>query len=215
MGKTQLGVLGDVSGKVGPVVFSKWKGIGIVKARPAFKKNRQVTDKQQAQLDRFKLVGDFVKMMAGLFNVTYTDIKGGMTGSNSALAQIMSNAVTGIYPDLKLDYSKVSIAQGRLPVGDFTPATADATGMLTFNWSDDSASSIGSAKPDDKAIVVAWCEENQHGNYSIGPALRSDKQATLSVQSFKGKTVHTWLAFISASDKHTSRSVYTGSVLVP
>jgi hypothetical protein len=215
MGRTQSGVLGNVSGKVGPVVFSSWNGIDVVKARPRFKKNRQLSEKQLAQNERFRLVGDFVKTMANLFKVTFKDFKGGMTGSNSAFAHMIHNAVTGTYPDFKFDYSKASIAQGRLPISNVAPATVDAAGVLNFQWTHDPNSLIGSAKGDDKVILVAWCEETQLGTYTIGPKMRSDAQATLAVQNYKGKTVHTWLAFISDSGKHTSPSVYTGSILVP
>jgi hypothetical protein len=215
MGRTQSGPLGQVSGKVGPVVFSTWNGVDYVRAMPRFKKNRQLSEKQIAQLAKFKLVGDFVKTMADLFAITFKDFKGGMTGSNSAFAQVMNNAVTGIYPNFQLDYSKALISHGRLPIGNTTPIAVDPAGLLNFQWTDDSVGGLGSAKGDDKAILVAWCEEMGRCIYSIGPAVRSATQATLALQSFKGKTVHSWLAFISADGKKTSPSAYMGSILVP
>jgi hypothetical protein len=51
--------------------------------------------------------------------------------------------------------------------------------------------------------------------YTIGPALRSGATANLPVPGYRGKTVHTWLSFISANDKLVATSVYTGSILVP
>jgi len=47
MGKTQLGILGDISGRVGPVVGANWNGINIVRARP--KRSRKDPTQQQTE----------------------------------------------------------------------------------------------------------------------------------------------------------------------
>jgi hypothetical protein len=48
--------------------------------------------------------------------------------------------------------------------------------------------------------------------FSIGPAKRSDETAELEVAAFAGKTVHTWIAFVSGSA--VANSCYCGSVIV-
>ncbi|WP_394330967.1 DUF6266 family protein, partial [Hydrotalea flava] len=43
---------------------------------------------------------------------------------------------------------------------------------------------------------------------------RSTEQAVMDVSQFSGKTVETWIGFISADGKEIANSLYTGQVAV-
>ena len=107
MGKYNQGVLGQFSGKVGPVVGSSWKGIGYLRSNARKKKNRDVSVKTEIQRAKFKLASSFVKAIASLLATTFPDAKARMTGRNNALSSVLQQAITGDYPDLRIEYSKV------------------------------------------------------------------------------------------------------------
>jgi hypothetical protein len=50
--------------------------------------------------------------------------------------------------------------------------------------------------------------------YSTDAADRSEEAASFDASEFVGKTVQTWIAFISESGKDVATSIYTGEVLV-
>ena len=55
MGKYNQGVLGQFSGKVGPVVGSSWKGIGYLRSNARKTRNRDASMKTEIQTAKFKL----------------------------------------------------------------------------------------------------------------------------------------------------------------
>lgn len=150
--------------------------------------------------------------MKDLLAITYLDYAGKMTGANSALRYTLKNAVSGVYPDLQVDYNMAIVSRGSLPVSPAMQVVPGAAGAVRFQWTDNSG--IGAAKATDKAILVAYCEELDQCVYTIGPALRSAGNAELPLSLLTGKEVHTWLAFISENGKDTASSVYTGSITV-
>ena len=65
-------------------------------------------------------------------------------------------------------------------------------------------------------MLVAFCPETGRSVYLMEGGLRSGLTQTLDTSIFAGKTVETWLAFLSADKKQSSDSVYTGSItLIP
>ncbi|HEV8286381.1 MAG TPA: DUF6266 family protein [Chitinophagaceae bacterium] len=211
MARYSKGILGAFSGTVGTVVGSKWKGIEYMRSKSG-KKNSTPTPAQEVHRAKFSLVGKFIQSMSGLFPVTFKDYANQMTGSNYVFSYTMENVVTGDYPDLKLDYNLALIAKGSLPNAEKPSAVKDGTGVIKFNWMDNSGS--GFAKPNDKAIMVAYCEELNQCQFKLAGANRAAGTDSLNVPAFSGKQVHTWLAFISETGEDVATSIYTGVVTV-
>jgi hypothetical protein len=61
-----------------------------------------------------------------------------------------------------------------------------------------------------------YCEERHESYYDIKDgALRSDGNDILELPAkLSGKTVHTWLSFISENGKDIAPSIYTGQLTV-
>jgi hypothetical protein len=213
MARMTKGPMGKFRGKVGTIVGSDWKGQQIIRSLPDVS-NVEPTAPQLVQRAQMKATVNFIKPLKELVSVTFKERTANQTGFNAATKYNFRNALAGDYPNYVIDFTKTLVADGSLPRTFVNPVTADpAGGILKFVWTDNSG--IASAKATDKVILVAYCEELKDCVYTIGPALRSEATANLAVPGYRGKTVHTWLSFISANDRFVATSVYTGSILVP
>jgi hypothetical protein len=123
MGRYHQGVLGEFSGKVGPVIGSSWKSIGYMRSQPRKVKNRKVSAKAEIQRAKFGLAANFVKAIKDLLAITLPNITDKMTARNNALSNVLQQAMTGEYPDLRIEYSKVFVASGLLSL-TINPAAA-------------------------------------------------------------------------------------------
>jgi Family of unknown function (DUF6266) len=210
MGKYDGGILGDFNGKVGAVIGTRWRGIKVMKSKgPSKRKNNsQAQVEQQA---KFKLAVAFVKRMRNLFKITFKLYAQQKTARNNAVAGTVKEAVTGIYPNYAIDYSKVLISKGGLE-DETNPTITITAGVINWQWNFNGDQNGANGK--DKTIVVAFCPFHNHGLYQVYGPLRETNAATLNVTPFMGQTVHTWLAFIKEDSSEISDSTYTGQIVV-
>lgn len=211
MGKFSKGILGGFSGKVGNVVGGNWKGIDYMRSKSSFK-NLNPSEAQLAQQLKFGMCIRFVQSMSGLLEKSFNNFAVKKTGINSALSYTLKNAVTGTYPLFSIDYANVLVSRGDLP-NVLGPAIVMGAGsLLVYSWTDNSG--VGVAKPTDKAMPAAYCPDLNQCIYLTAGATRSSLTETLNLASFSGKTVETYLGFVSEIGLNVAGSIYTGSVLV-
>jgi hypothetical protein len=122
----------------------------------------------------------------------------------------MNLAITGNYPDTRLDYKEVLVSKGALPAPVQATAMADEEANIVFSWADNSGS--GTAKKDDLVILVAYFPALRQAIFSSGSAVRADCDSLLKTQVLKGFTAETWLGFLSNDEKNASNSGYSGRV---
>jgi hypothetical protein len=210
MATFEKGFLHTFSGTIGPVVGSSWRGKPNMRSLP---KPRSYTS--QAQLEqqaRFGKVMEFLYPFKHLIKFTYQEVSAGMTPMNSAVSFILRNALIGTYPNFSIDHASVLIARGSLPGASLPSASAAGSGCIHFSWGDNSG--IGSAKPRDRAVLVAYCGAEKSSAYFLEGLFRNTGSGILSCESWRGKTVHTWMAFLSANGRYVSPSTYTGALQV-
>lgn len=212
MGTINKGILGGFSGTVGTVIGGSWKGIDYMRSQPA-RRSGTLTPAQIDQQLKFKLVVSFVQSFAALAMITFRNYAAKMTGTNSAVSYLLKNAVTGVSPNYTLNYSLVLISRGDLPnAGNPVAVLGAQAGDITFNWTNNAG--VGKAKPDDKAVLMLYCPATNQSVYTTGSALRSAQTETLDVSIFSGKTVETYIGFMSADGKDVATSIYTGQLTV-
>ena len=155
---------------------------------------------------------NFISPLAKLLEVTFGDRAIKMTGINIAFRYNYQNALTGIFPTFHLDYSKVVISKGSLnPAGSPTAASIGG-GIVKFDWTNNSGISL--EKGTDTCVLVIHCPELKRSLYiQEGPA-RSTGTASFDSGNFMGKTVETWIGFMSADKKEVSTSDYTGQLVI-
>ena len=91
-------------------------------------------------------------------------------------------------------------------------AAAVGDGLVKFRWKDNSGIAMSNAT--DKCIAVVYCPELKRSVYTTAGAERSNCEHTIHAWEFTGKTVETWIGFISAEGDHVATSIYTGLLLV-
>jgi hypothetical protein len=211
MAKFEKGILGSFRGRVGTVVGASWKGTDYIKSRNS-KSSKPPTEKQTEQRARFAFVMKFISPIAELYAHTFKDVSAKMTGINSAFRYNYDHALTGTYPAFAMDYSKVLISKGQLHNAINPTASAAGGGIIKFGWGDNSGNAMANA--DDKSILVVYCRELDQYVYTTTGAARNAGSDSLNVGNFTGKTVETWVGFITADGKDVATSVYTGELVV-
>jgi hypothetical protein len=203
MAKYHSGYLAPFDSKPGTAIGSRRKNINYLHSRMS------PSPGQQAQMARFTLVGRFIRSMSALFKTTFKDHAGDTTEHNYVFSYTIKNAITGNYPDLKLDYSNALVAQGNLPNVVDPSASNDGWGLIGWRWTDNSGE--GTAMRKDKAILIAYCEELNRCEFKLPGTNRKAAKDFMQVFAFWGKPVQTWISFI-AEDGNIATSIYTGAV---
>ena len=206
------GILGTVVGKTGPVVSYIRFGQNISRSKGNTRKNRIETPARKMQRQKIKICNDFTRAFAGSGFFTRSFPAYGHTGSgyNRATSCIMNLAIVNT-PVISIAWPKVLISKGPLAPVEYASALVNGEGNIVFNWTNNSGD--GTAKKNDKAVIVAYFPETREAVYRFSTAERKDETAILEVKAVAG-TAHTWLGFLSADEVHAANSVYTGSLVV-
>lgn len=211
MAQFNQSAFGDIQGKVGNMVVSKWKGKHVAKRKPG-KSSKPATAAQTEQRKKVKLTGRFMRNVKEVVSLCYRDRSGSVPGFSAAMGDVLVNGIAGTYPDYSINYSEVLLSRGdiRQP---FKPTVASAKiDTVTFSWTTNSG--MGKSRPDDKAVMVAYCEKLDVSAYIIEGPPRSSGTGELELPGFGGEEVHTWIAFISADGKDVCNSIYAGKVTI-
>jgi hypothetical protein len=210
MGTHKRGILGNFSGKVGTVVGSKWKGVWVMRGLTDAKRGKPNPAQQQQQA-KFSLMVKFLQPLSSLVGQTYDISPAEMSGFNKALSDNIRNAITGAFPALAIDYSKVVLSKGALLNVNTVAATSAASGKLAFTWTDNSG---GTVLPTDTAFVAVYSADMNRWIFAQHAAPRNAGTYSLDVTAFSGKAVQTYIGFLSADGQSVSNSLYTGQVNV-
>ncbi len=207
MAKLSQGINGPFSGKVGAVVGYTWKGIAVMRGRPS-QRTKPFTPKELNHQAKFRLMNKFLKPANGLLNVTFAHLAIGMSAFNKAFSYNVKNAITGVQPNLAIDYGMALISRGDLPGAESASISTVSPGLLHFTWTDNSGK--GKAKQTDKVFVAIYQEEIANWEYQLDIATRNLGKCEMVMKNFPGKSGQTFIGFISADGKDASDSVYTG-----
>jgi len=202
------GILGPFSGKIGNVVGSSWNGIPVIKAKPV-RKNFEVSALQQLQRARFQLIMNFLQPLTELLNQTFKKSAVGMSCLNKALSE-NRHAVSGDYPAMAIDFPKIVMSKGKLPLGEPPILVSPEAGKLLLTWK--TGDGINRLLTAGSAFIAAYCEEFNRwifGQYQIADSMNS---FLLNVAPFNGKQVQTYIGFISKGSQRFSESRYMGQI---
>ena len=218
MGKYKQGILGPFSGRVGNIIGTFWKGKCIMRIRAANYSDANSIP-QQTQRMKWKLASAFAKANERLISLGFGAADTGLTAYNSALKWNIPEAITGVFPELKFDFSKASLSRGTLTEATGFSAVSNQAGKLTIAYDDNSDNMTAFA--DDQMHLSIINSDN--GNVII-PAEELERSTeggiiTLPGQ-FSGKRVYV-LGFFArkgitkvTNPNQVSNTVYFGQVLV-
>jgi hypothetical protein len=211
MGTYKKGVLGPFSGKVGTVIGSTWNGIEYMRSLPKAS-TKAATDLQLTQRTKFGFANGFLGPISSLLNQGFKSQAVGKTGFNMASSHLISECITGVYPDFDIDYAKVLFSKGALEGAWSAGVTSSLVGQIELNWDDNSG--FGTAKPTDKMVALIYNPAKSKFVYTLeNGAVRSAGSDIISMPAqFAGDTVHVWIAFMKSDKTSFSTSIYVGEI---
>lgn len=204
MGEIKQGILGGFSGRVGTVVGSSWKDVSYMRAL-AISVNNPRTPKQQNQRGKFALCMNFLGAITPYVRTGYRLFAQDRTAFNAAMSYLLRHAMTGSFPDLKMDYNSALVARGSLmPVYDATASLAD--NKISFVWKDNSG--MGDARATDLAMPLVYNKVKGEAVYSLAAGTRKDSKAELSLPaSWADDALAVYLAFCNENSTRVTNSV--------
>jgi uncharacterized protein DUF6266 len=210
MARIPNGILGGFIGTAGNVSGYMRNGQNFLRSRRR-KSSGPMSAKRLAQQQKIKVCNEFTGPFCGtgFFHKTFPAYGHTGTGFNRATSAIMNLAIVGTYPDIAIEYQQALISQGPLPPARNASALSN-DGNIEFKWEDNTGT--GSAKENDKVILVAYFPATQTAFFTTGTAIRKDEQAVLETSIFQGETAETWIGFLSPDEKDAANSVYSGRI---
>ena len=211
MGVIAQGILGGFSGKVGNVVGASWKGIHVIRIKPASVANPR-TEGQVNQRNKFSATLEFLQPSLAFIKQGYRFYANKMSAFNAAMSYVIQNAITGTAPTFMVDYATALVSRGKLE-GVLGGDASEATGNVTVTWTDNSAN--GNARPDDKVMLLVYNATTGDSTILLDdPATRVDATITTAVSATTGDILQVYLAFQAADGSMVSNSTRVAAVQV-
>ncbi|WP_316748801.1 DUF6266 family protein [Pedobacter gandavensis] len=202
------GPQGHLNGKVGNLVFYMLNGQPVVRliGRKGKPSKLQLANYQEMAVTTKLLsgMGSFIKLGYGL------QAKGTVHNAhNLATSYHKKQALTGEYPNIRIDYSKVKLSQGVMP------ETADlkiekVAGGLEITWDPTHTYEL---KHNDSVMVMICCPETGKDKEYLNIARRSEGKCFIPLyEDVLNQQIEPYISFISADGESVSDSVYLGNL---
>ena len=205
----QRGLLYPISGRIGDKIYCIRNGVSYIRSLPK-KTTKAPTEKQLIHRAKFSLVMGFLFPIISILNESYRRINPKKSGTKMAFNQIFREALIGEYPDMEIDYSKVSLIRGglRCPMGNAKYVAG--TNELDFNWSSGRWDCI----PNDQLIVLIYSSQQNEFWYNLDMGVyREQEFCSIPVpRDFIGHEIHVWLGCQSVDKRSYSDTVYMGKI---
>jgi hypothetical protein len=209
MGVIQQGILGAVSGRIGPVVGGSWKGIAYLRGYQGTVAQPN-TAAQVAQKTRMRAIVEISQLfLAQIIKPLNDRFAVHMSGYNLFVSRnIEFISGTGVPTFASLIFS-----QGTL-TGFDTLAASSTNGDpdVDLTWVDNSGT--GTAQATDEVYVAIMNATNQAYGQSGGSATRSDAAVTvtMSANNTSADQLHIYASYRTASGFAVSNSEYVSEV---
>jgi hypothetical protein len=212
MGTRSGSPLGDMSGKVGTIVLTKWKGINVVKSIPS--KAKKVSFLQLRQRNLFKSVMQFLEGVTDVIKLGYQLPKNAaMSEMNMAASYHLLNAVVGEYPDYSIDLSKVKFTNPITSTekGWNSKFTGGKNLAFEVNWELNPFPEKVTCR-NDNAVVVIYDSTSRKFMYEATNERSALSYSFSELIGLTGHDFYGWLFFISADGKRVSETEYLGMI---
>jgi len=212
MARIRNGIFGGFTGKIGNVEGFIRNGNAYV--RPARRKsNKPPTEKQLAARMRLKVVNSFINRMTPFVGVGFALASKGQTASANNLAKgyQLNHALTGDYPNIRIDYSKVSLCRGDMQIIVDSTVSVTVEGLV-FTWQTDPMMDSYSSRS--QTMLMIYSPELGRSVYRIGGAYSYTRSEFVPLTAeFKGRELHCYIAFAADDRQGISNSEYLGVVV--
>lgn len=210
MGTYSKSNFGEIEGKVGEAVASKWRGKKVLRSSPG-KRKKGPSFLQKAAQAKMILSAAKLSPVKDVLDIGFRDKKlTGITGYNAAVrAFINGYAIAGEYPDLEIDYSKMQFSPNN--------GSVQALSKLKSTLHEESLSIVWkvqintrNASAEDMIFVVLYNQTTEF--YMVDDsAKRIAGMLTVDIDAEPGEIIHAWIFCVSSDYNHTSKTQYLGS----
>lgn len=211
MAKLKHGVFGPFSGKIGAVVGATWKGIPYIRQTP--KEKATPTPRSAAQVaneQKMKFTNDLLVPFHPYVTIGFQNLAIQKTAISAAYSVNFHQAITGEYPDLGVDFTKMVLSAGPLPVLNQPVMQLIAADTLELSWQQNTNRK---AAFDDQVMLVVYSPELKIADGFTGGAKRSAKQCVFRFEPILiGKMLEVYVSVSSLDRKRIANSVYLGRI---
>jgi len=206
------GIAKGFSGTIDGLIYSQQPdGTTTVKTSPRTSSKLptklQLSSRQDIKIcsEFFRPIEDFIK-----FGFQLEKKLKGWNAHNAAASYLRKNAITGEYPERRIDYKSVLVTKGKMPLAQGVQVVVTELGF-TFTW--DAKPELKGLYYSDQVMLMAYFPDLQDAVYLTAGAQRVRQTELLMLGSIpKGSLAEVYLSFISDNHKRISNSVHLGQL---
>lgn len=210
MGKAFNGPYGHIQGKVGGLVHYMLKGQPIVRAVGV--NTKPPTQKQKANRQAMAVTMELLRPALRFINAGF-QLEAADTTSNPhnlATSYNKKHALKGEYPNISVDYGKVMVSKGELPLAGNMKMEQENNG-IRISW-DPKHQDLGDYA-DDLAMVLVLHPATQQAYCLLNAGHRGAGSCFVEVEGNKSTAqTEVYLCFRSSDGMNISDSVYLGNL---
>lgn len=209
MGKSFNGPYGHLNGKVGKLVHYMLKGQPIVRVVGAPSKKR--SHKQKANQQAMSVIMNLLRPASRFINAGFELMARDTVWNphNLAVSYNKRQALKGEYPKLSVDYSKVQLSQGDLPLAKKLEMKREENG-IRISW--DPAMQDQGDYDDDMVMVMTLYPEKDKANCILNATQRGTGSCFIPLEHPEGTQIEVYLAFKSSDGSGVSDTAYLGNL---
>ena len=210
MAKIKAGILGPLSGKLGPVIGGTWKGIPYIRMNKEADITRKRSPAQLANEEKFKFVNDWLVPFHPFITIGFSNLAIGKTAIAAALKANYKTVFTGLAPNIAVAYDQFQLSSGILPGVLNVNISFSGPEVIQLTWEQNA---IKGTAYNDQLMLVLYSEELMACDGFAGAVNRSRQQYNFMIQGeMTGKPLHAWLSLTSLERRNISDSIYLGII---
>ena len=209
MAYLKKGLLGPVTGKVGTLVGSSWRGIEFVKSLP--NRTKPPTPGELANRHIFKFTQQWLTPIDSFLKVGFKGYSQTSYGVNAAKSYLYKHALKKDGFNSSIDPSLMLVSYGNLSLSDNIQMELIENDQLSISWN---PKILKGQDPDDQVMIVAYNIEKKIAIATASGQFRKTGQHILDLEGLADGTIHIYVAFISVDRESQSNSVYLGTVFI-
>lgn len=204
--KNSQRVVGKLGNTVGYFLNDKFimRTIGEITGKP--------TKNQLSARQAVKATSAFLEPIMDFIHIGF-ELEGKKTrtsAQNQAFSYIRKNAVRGAYPNVSINYTKVLVTMGFIPLALDIEVSIDETGVVC-SWGTDLK--VNGAHWADQVMIVAYCAKLSKAMFLTAGAQRYHGKEHMPIFNIpKGHDLEIYVSFISEDRKRIATSRYMGQL---
>ncbi|WP_316740952.1 DUF6266 family protein [Pedobacter antarcticus] len=211
MARVKNGLLGMVTGKIGPLVVYSMHGKVYARTTPSVVSGKQRSLAQQAQNYKLKLITGLLNSCTDFIKIGYRakSITHNKTTHNLSQSYHLKHGVTGTFPEQQINWETVQLSSGSLPAPENLTVSLREQD-ITVHW--ETKAKLTHDEANQQTMVLLFCTDTQQVYSEIYKGSKKDRQQTLALKTRTelGYTYHLYFCFKNLLDDEVSDSVYGG-----